>query len=358
MERGTARPRLRTVAQTEDRAVLLDQLRLHQDDSEPPPGAPVTTKKPLLFVALAGAALALAAGGWYALGSSRAPATPAAVTEPVEAAEPAQPATADGAAADASRLDASGYVVARRQATVSAKVTGRVAEVLIEEGQHVGEGQVIARLDGSNYRASLAQSNAQLAQAIANLDAAQTALTDQEPTYARSRQQYNEGLISAQAFESATASYNHAKSSLNIAHESVKLARAGVTYAQQMLDDTVVRAPFAGVVTVKAAQPGEMVSPLSAGGGFVRTGIGTIVDMDSLEAEVDVSESFISRVQARQPVSIVLNSYPDWQIPGEVIAVIPAADRAKATVRVRIGFRIKDTRILPDMGARVSFLGG
>jgi RND family efflux transporter MFP subunit len=136
----------------------------------------------------------------------------------------------------------------------------------------------------------------------------------------------------------------------------VALAKAGVEVAQRNLDDTIVRAPFSGVVTVKAAQAGEIVSPSSAGGGFTRTGIGTIVDMDSLEVEVDVSENFINRVRPTQPASVKLNAYPDWDIPAQVIAVIPTADRSKATVKVRVGFKERDARILPDMGARVSFL--
>ena len=117
-----------------------------------------------------------------------------------------------------------------------------------------------------------------------------------------------------------------------------------------------MRAPFAGVVTVKAAQEGETVSPVSAGGGFTRTGIGTIVDMSSLEVEVDVNESFINRVTAGQRVDVRLNAYPDWQIGARVIAIVPTADRAKAAVRVRIGFDAIDERVLPQMGVRVSFL--
>ena len=134
------------------------------------------------------------------------------------------------------------------------------------------------------------------------------------------------------------------------------MARAGLGLAQRAQEDTIVRAPFAGVVTVKAAQPGEIVSPISAGGGFTRTGIGTIVDMASLEVEVDVSENFINRVRPGQRATIRLNAYPDWEIPAEVIAVIPTADRAKATVKVRVGFKQRDARVLPEMGARVAFL--
>ncbi len=202
----------------------------------------------------------------------------------------------------------------------------------------------------------MAQSNAQLQQAQANLASAQTAYDDAKPIFERNEQQKTAAVISLQSFDEAKAQYNVARNNLFIAQSALDSARAGVVVAQRNLDDTVIRAPFSGIVTEKAAQPGEMVSPISAGGGFTRTGIGTIVDMDSLEVEVDVSENFINRVRPQQPVVIKLNAYPDWEIPGSVIAMIPTADRAKATVKVRIAIKQKDPRIIPEMGARVSFL--
>jgi RND family efflux transporter MFP subunit len=269
----------------------------------------------------------------------------------------AQP-TAAGAAAigGASLLDASGYIVARRRATVASKVTGKVLEVTLEEGQKVSAGQIIARLDDSNSRAQLEQANAQLHEAEANRAAAQTAYDDAKPIYERNQRQKQAAVISLQSFDEAQAQFNATRTSLAVAQSAVEAARATVAVAQRAEDDTVVRAPFSGVVTEKAAQPGEMVSPISAGGGFTRTGIGTIVDMDSLEVEVDVSENFINRVKPEQPVSIKLNAYPDWDIPGTVIAAIPTADRSKATVKVRIAIKQKDPRIIPEMGTRVSFL--
>jgi RND family efflux transporter MFP subunit len=252
-------------------------------------------------------------------------------------------------------LDASGYVVARRQATVASKSIGRVNEVLIEEGQHVEAGQIVARLDDSNVRASVEQSRAQLAQSDASLEAARVALADAKPIFERNEQQMKAGVISAQQFDTAKAAYNAASTDFAVRSRALESARATLSVQLRYLDDMTVRAPFAGVVTVKAAQAGEIVSPQSAGG-FTRTGIGTIVDMDSLEVEVDVSENFINRVQPGQPATIKLNAYPDWEIPAEVIAVIPTADRSKATVKVRVGFKEKDARVLPDMGARVSFL--
>jgi len=137
---------------------------------------------------------------------------------------------------------------------------------------------------------------------------------------------------------------------------AIVVAARSEEVARVRLDNTVIRAPFTGVVTVKAAQPGEMISPVSAGGGFTRTGIGTIVDMDSLEVQVDVNEAFIQRVRPGQQVEATLNAYPDWRIPAEVIAIIPTADRSRATVRVRIALLERDARIVPDMGVRVAFL--
>jgi RND family efflux transporter MFP subunit len=256
--------------------------------------------------------------------------------------------------ASASLLDASGYVVARRQATVSSKITGRLAAVLVEEGQRIAAGQVIARLDNTNATAALAQAEARVGEAEANLQAVEVALADAEPSFKRSEEQFRRGLTSSEHVETARTNFNSKRMQVLVAHQSVTVARAAVDIAKQNLEDTIIRAPFAGVVTVKAAEPGEMVSP-SATGGFTRTGICTIVDMDSLEVEVDVSEAFISRVQPDRPVTVRLNAYPDWTIPAKVLAVIPTADRAKATVRVRIAFDSKDPRIVPEMGARVSF---
>ena len=228
--------------------------------------------------------------------------------------------------------------------------------VLLEEGQRVEAGQVIATLDDSNWKAAYAQSNAQLQQAEASVASAQIAFDDAKPIFERNEQQKAKAVISAQTFDEAHAQFDAARNSLLVAQRGLDAARAGVAVAQRNLDDTVIRAPFAGIVTEKAAQPGEMVSPISAGGGFTRTGIGTIVDMESLEVEVDVSENFINRVRPQQPVTIKLNAYPDWDIPGSVIATIPTADRAKATVKVRIAIKQKDPRIIPEMGARVAFL--
>ena len=240
---------------------------------------------------------------------------------------------------------------------MASKITGKVIEVSLEEGQRVESGQIIARLDDSNARAALALSEAQVKQAEATVAAEQTAYEDAVPIFRRNERQKAAGVISAQSFDQAKTQFDAAISELIVAQRALDAACAGHLIAQRNLDDTIVRAPFSGIVTEKAAQAGEMVSPISAGSGFTRTGIGTIVDMNSLEVEVDVSENFIGRVQPQQPVRIKLNAYPDGDMPGSVIATIPTADRAKATVKVRIAIALKDPRILPDMGARVSFLG-
>ena len=240
-------------------------------------------------------------------------------------------------------LDATGYVVARRQATLSAKILGKLVEVNVEEGQHIESGQVVARLDDSNYAAALRQAQAQAAQARANL-------SDQEAIFERYRRLHAENAISTDAFATQRLTYDTARTQLDVANAATALAQ---TYE----NDTIIRAPYTGVVTDKAAQIGEIVAPAAAGGGFTRTGIATIVDMDSLEVEVDVSEDYIDRVRPDGEASIRLDAYPDWNIPGTVIAIIPTADESKGTVKVRIAIHAKDARILPQMGARVAFLG-
>jgi len=327
----------------DDKTSLLTQLRIDRGNEVEDDSA----KRWLLWGGSIVLVIALGAGLWWFV--FRPSGVPVRVAV-VQASSNTSPAAAG------SLLDASGYVVARQFATVASKTTGRVMEVLIEEGQRVEKDEIIARLDDSNTRAALSQANAQLAQAAANLEAAKVALDDARPIFERSKQQFEKNVISADALDKAKASFNAAQSDYAVRERAVAVARSTLAMAQRSQDDMTVRAPFAGVVTVKAAQAGEMVSPVSAGGGFTRTGIGTIVDMDSLEVEVDVSESFINRVRPRQPATIKLNAYPDWEIPAEVIAVVPTADRSKATVKVRVGFKERDARVLPEMGARVSFL--
>ena len=260
-------------------------------------------------------------------------------------------------AAANSVLDASGYVVARRQATVSSKVTGKVEQVFIEEGMRVEEGQVVATLDDSTQQAQLELALAQVDSARAALAEIEAQLRNARLDRDRTRDLAGRDLASKSSLDTAEATYDELAARLATGRENVDVAERNVALARDSLANMTIRAPFAGMVVTKNAQPGEMISPVSAGGGFTRTGICTIIDTDSLEIEVDVNESYIQRVTAGQRVSAVLDAYPEWRIPAEVIAIIPTADRQKATVRVRVGFLERDDRILRDMGVKVSFLG-
>lgn len=261
-------------------------------------------------------------------------------------------------AAASSVLDASGYVVARRQATVSSKVTGKVREVFIEEGMRVEKDQVVATLDDTTEQAQLALAAAQADSARAALAEIEAQLRNARLERDRLRDLARRELASKSSLDTAEAVYDEIAARLETGRENVEVALSNVALAEDALANMTIRAPFAGMVVSKNAQPGEMISPISAGGGFTRTGICTIIDTDSLEIEVDVNESYIQRVTAGQSVSAVLDAYPDWRIPAEVIAIVPTADRQKATVRVRIGFLERDARVLRDMGVKVSFLGG
>ncbi|HEY4581676.1 MAG TPA: efflux RND transporter periplasmic adaptor subunit [Lysobacter sp.] len=318
-------------------ADLLKELRI--DRSTPPP----SNRRPL-WIGLA-VALGVAVGGWFALSRGRA----------VEV-QVAQATAIGSGGARPSVLDATGYVVARRMATVSSKITGKVREVRIEEGQRVEAGDVMATLDPVDAAAQRMLAASQLAATRSQIGSVQAQLREAEANASRLASLVRQQLVSKAQYDQAVAQRDALRAQLATAQRNASVSSANLRIAENGVDNTVVRAPFAGVVIAKAAQPGEIVSPLSAGGGFTRTGIGTIVDMDSLEVEVDVGESYIGRVKPGMPVETVLNAYPDWKIPSEVIAIIPTADRGKATVKVRVALKQKDARIVPDMGARVSFL--
>jgi RND family efflux transporter MFP subunit len=322
-----------------EKTELLSQLRIDRGSTEP------EASRRGLWVGLAVVLLAIGVGAWLWLGRTQ----PLAVT--VAAAAPM--ATAAGSA---SVLDATGYITARRIATVSAKVTGKVREVMIEEGQRVEEGEILATLDDAEAQAALALVQAQYESARARLDEIRTNAANARREYERQRSLDERRLTSASALDAARTLVEALDGRLRAQEREVDVARETVDSAQVQLDNTIVRAPFAGVITVKAAQPGEMISPISAGGGSIRTGIGTVVDMESLEIQVDVNEAYINRVQPGQPVEAVLNAYPEWKIPARVIAIVPTADRSKATVKVRIALDERDARIVPDMGVRVAFL--
>jgi RND family efflux transporter MFP subunit len=264
--------------------------------------------------------------------------------------------SAPGQASRGAVLDASGYVVARRKATVSSKVTGKIVEVLVEEGMVIEEGQVLARLDSSLQSRQVALAEAQVETARRALAETEVLLREAQINLGRTRELVTAEVGTAADLDADQAAVDALAARLGREREEMVVAERQLSIRRQELDDTVIRAPFDGVAVTKDAQPGEMISPVSAGGGFTRTGICTLVDMQSLEIEVDVNEAFINRVDKGQEVVATLDAYPDWRIPGHVITPVPTADRQKATVRVRIAFEELDPRILPDMGIKVSFL--
>lgn len=315
----------------------LDDLRINR------PAAPAASSRTGWFVGLTVlAAVALLAAWWFA--RPRALAVQTAVAREV----------ATGPGGERTVLNASGYVVARREATVSSKVTGKVRDVLIEEGVRVEAGQVLAHLDSANVQASLALAQAQLQSTRASLEETRVRLAEAERDFARQAALLKGSVASQADYDRAESALLALRARLALQQTDVTTAERNVAVWQQQLDDTVIRAPFAGIVTSKNAQPGEMISPMSSGG-FTRTGICTIVDMESLEIEIDVNESYINRVTPGQPVEATLDAYPQWRIPCKVVAIIPTADRQKSTVRVRVGFDQLDPRILPQMAVKVAF---
>src|SRR5664280_2553164 len=269
-----------------------------------------------------------------------------------------QTAVARGGASEGGErivLNASGYVTARRAATVSSKVTGKVVEVLIEEGMKVKAGQIVARLDDANVKASLKVTEAQLESAKAALVETRAQLKQASQEFQRVTELAKQHIASQSDLDQSESNTKSLEAHLARQELDVTVAERQVTAWQQQMDDMTIRAPFDGVITTKDAQPGEMISPVSAGGGFTRTGIGTIVDMSSLEIEIDVNESYINRVEPGQAVEATLDAYPTWKIPCKVIAIIPTADRGKSTVKVRVAFDQLDTRIMPEMSVKVAF---
>jgi RND family efflux transporter MFP subunit len=313
----------------------LDGLRIARENQ------PQRRFRPALLVASIVLLAAVAAGWWFT--RARAVEVHTAVARSL--------ASESG---DRTVLNASGYVTARREATVSSKVTGKVDEILVEEGVKVTEGQILARLDPTNVRANLDLARAQATAARAALDETRVRLTEAEQELRRQTDLKNRNVSAQADFDHAHAAAFALRARIEQQEAEASVADRTVGVWQQQLDDTIIRAPFAGTVTSKNAQPGEMISPMSTGG-FTRTGICTIVDMQSLEIEIDVNESYINRVEPGQPVEATLDAYPEWKIPCHVVAIIPTADRSKSTVRVRVGFDRLDPRILPDMSVKVAF---
>jgi len=264
--------------------------------------------------------------------------------------------TVRSAGTQAQVLNANGYVVARRRATISSKITGKIVEVNVDEGMAIKEGQILARLDDTTLRASLALAEAQAGVARRAIAENDVRLDEAKKNYVRMTGLFKDGIVTQADVDAAKANQDSIAARIAALQEQTQVSDRQIDLARTDLDNTIIRAPFSGVAISKDAQPGEMVSPVSAGGGFTRTGICTMVDMRSLEVEVDVNETYINRVTPGQPVLVTLNAYPDWQIPGHVITPVPTGDRQKATVLVRIAFEKLDPRILPDMGIKVAFL--
>jgi HlyD family secretion protein len=330
-----------TVSDMTDISKDLAALRIPQEDRGGGRGKVAGVAVAILLVLAV-----LAAGGWYWSTQMQA-VTVRVATVTLKSGSGSAPGAV---------LIASGYVVARRRATVSSKVTGKVVDILIEEGHPVKEGQILAHLDDTQPRASLALAEAQLASSRKAAAEDQARLQQAELTLERRQQLLKEAVVGKAELDQAQSDVDSLKARIAYTQQQIGVAESQVNLQKTNLTDMVVRAPFGGVVISKDAQPGEMISPVSAGGGFTRTGIGTIVDMSSLEIEVDVNETYINRVVNGMRVEAVLDAYQDWRIPSHVITTIPTADRQKATVKVRIGFDALDPRILPDMGVKVSFL--
>jgi HlyD family secretion protein len=338
-ERDGAQPEAPASLGPADKLLLLKSLRLDraQRDSVEP-------RRRWLLPAGIAAVLAIGVAAWWLRPAPRIAVTVATATAPL------------AGGSEAAVLQATGYVTARREATVSAQITGTVTDVLIEEGDRVVAGQVLAHLDSTAQRAQLAQAQAQYHAAQATLGQTEVQLAQAERDLTRQEGLTARQLTSQQALEDAQTRVATARAQVEIQRKQVELSSAAVQAAQVQFNYATVRAPFDGVVIAKSAQVGEIVSPFSAGGGFTRTGIGTIVDMNSLEIEVDVNETYIDRIVAGQGAQAVLDAYPSWTMPAHVVAIIPTADRGKATVKVRVALDVHDPRILPDMGVRVSFL--
>ncbi|MBI3525119.1 MAG: efflux RND transporter periplasmic adaptor subunit [Betaproteobacteria bacterium] len=318
----------------DDSRNLLNELRIDR--------TPVQLRKIAVWIGF-GAAVVLAAAGYGAWKLTR-----------VQVLQ-VHTAVAAKIGGNASVLDATGYVTARRIATVSSKITGKVKEVLIEEGQHVKAGQVLATLDPLDADAQRKLAKSQLAVAQSQLDSVRAQLKLAEAEVTRYQSLATRNFVATAQVDQFVSQRDVLRAQLETVQRNIQVAADQVRIADYGTDNTVIRAPFSGVIIAKAAQPGEIISPLSAGGGFTRSGIGTLVDMDSLEIEVDVNEAYIGRVLPKMPVDAVLNAYPEWKIPAEVIAIIPSANRSKATVKVRIALLSKDPRIVPEMGVKVSF---
>lgn len=347
----------------EDKSKLLNELKIDRSVDDVPTRVSLSMVMLLVMVAL----LAGGAGSYFFLGAAVPPGASQPVANagsqatgaPKAAATVSEPQTSEPvttAPVSDRLLNASGYITARRVATVSAEIMGLLTEVRVEEGMQVERGQILATLDDAVASVNLRFAEAQVGVQQAIMESTAANLAEARRVLARVTELNTSDFSSDADVTQAEASVASLEAQLKRSVADIEVAELEAARQRERFQDHTIRAPFNGIVTVKNAQPGEIVSPSSAGGGFTRTGICTIVDMDSLEIEVDVNEAFIGRVFEGQRVEANLDAYPSWTMPASVIAIIPTADRAKATVRVRIRIEEKDSRILPDMGVKVAFL--
>jgi HlyD family secretion protein len=343
----------------DDKTRLLRSLAIDRPQPAIPPATRQDNRRLLSTFGAAGivALLGAGAGGWLWLAppSTKAPTVEAAAAQPPQP-EPVRQATALSER-NGSTLVASGFVVARRKATIAAEITGKVVELLVDEGMVVETGQVLAKLDDilADKDYVLAEARSEASEAAVAAVAAD--LRDAERILDRTQTLSQKSFATEADLTKSQARVGVLRAQLRQAEAQRSAARVEAQRFGAVLSKYQIRAPFPGIVVDRSAQPGEMISPLSAGGGFTRTGICTIVDMDSIEVEVDVNEASIGRLHAGTRVAAALDAYPDWTVPGAVIAIVPTANREKATVKVRVGLDIKDPRILPDMAIKVTFLG-
>lgn len=318
----------------------LSGLRIDRD--RPPPAVGRALRWSVLIVI---GAAALVIGFFYVLRGAGGPTV-----------EVARAQLVGGGAAASTGVTANGYVVARTQASVSSKITGRLEYLGVEEGSVVEAGEIIARLESADYAAALAQREAELATAQAGLLEAEAERDQLQRDVARSRDLRDRGLASDQETEQLEMQLATAEARVGRVRAQVQAAGAAVGVARANLENTYIRAPFSGTVLRKDAEVGEVVAPAVTGGGLTRGAVVTMADLETLEVEVDVNEAYIARIRNEQPASINLDAYPDTSFRGRVRQVVPTADRQRATVEVKVSILDKDPSILPEMGATVEFL--
>ena len=252
-------------------------------------------------------------------------------------------------------LNASGYVVAQRKSAVASKITGRLVSIYVEEGNRIKKGDVVAQLENDDAAAAREVASANLRVSKANLEQAKAERADAALSYHRNKELLAKGFISKLEYDSAEARNNKAEAAVSAAESSVRAASAALREAEVTVDYAFIRAPFDAVVLTKNADIGDIITPLGAAAN-AKAAVVSIADMNSLQVEVDVSESNIGQVAVKQPCEIQLDALPDSRFRGEVYMIVPTADRTKATILVKVKFVDNDARILPEMSAKVAFL--